>query len=187
MRNVNKFFENDEIVYRRGLNIKAIADEILATALNELYPDGEQAAIDKGLTGIMTTWSDIATNEFINKIKLAVNAILEELPARTEYRHIGYYDEIPDILELGGKSADEILDYYMHGHGHFYEDDYTDDEANLVKEEEEDAIAEGSVRFTSNGKFAIFDSSSPEWNKELEKKEPGDDSDCYIDIYQLID
>jgi len=103
------------------------------------------------------------------------------------YKHIGYYNEVPDIRELSQKSADEILDYYKHGFGRFYEDEVGENDADLIEEEEIEsgAVERGDTKFTSDKKFAIVDGSWLGWQEDHINSEEGDDSDCFIDIYEL--
>ena len=103
------------------------------------------------------------------------------------YKHLGYYNEVGDIRELSRKSADEIVDYYKKGYGAFYEDKTPEEDTNLIKEEEEDNIKSGDIKFTADGKYAIYDSSWDEWKKLYADNEDGDDSDCFIDIYELVE
>ena len=37
------------------------------------------------------------------------------------YKHIGYYNDVEDTELLFHSTADEILDHYLKGCGHFYE------------------------------------------------------------------
>lgn len=108
------------------------------------------------------------------------------MKTKNVYRHIGYFNDIPDIRELSRKSADEIIDYYKKGYGKFYEDKSREPDTDLNLEEEEATIACGDVKVTSDKKYAISDTSWDGWAEEYKDAEDGDASDCYIDIYELI-
>jgi len=98
------------------------------------------------------------------------------------YKHLGHFNEVGDIRELSQKSADKILDYYKNGCGSFYENDYHEDDCDLIAEEE---VGHEDVRFTEDKKFAIVDGSWLGWQEDYKDCEEGDDSDCFIDIYEL--
>ena len=100
------------------------------------------------------------------------------------YKHLGYFNEVGDIRELSRKSADEILDYWKKGHGAFYECK-GDGDSDLVAEQEKNAIECGDIKFTTDGKYAIADYSWDGWRKQYEDAEDGDDSNVFIDIYEL--
>lgn len=101
------------------------------------------------------------------------------------YKHLGYFNEIPDIRELSRKSADEILDYYKKGYGRFYEDDCPD--SVLIEEDEIVCgnVKSGDTKFTADKKYAITDTSWDGWKEDYKDSEDGDISDCYIDIWEL--
>lgn len=101
------------------------------------------------------------------------------------YKHLGYFNEVGDIRELSMQSADEIVDYYKKGYGAFYEDDKPD--TDLIEEEEIEsgAVERGDTRFTADKNYAITDSNWDSWNKKYKGAEDGDDSYCYIDIWEL--
>lgn len=99
------------------------------------------------------------------------------------YCHVGYFNEVGDIRELSMKSADEIVDYYKKGYGAFYEDKYPD--ADLIEEDEAESVKKNITRFTTDKKYAVTDSSWDSWNEEYKDAEDGDDSSCYIDIWEL--
>lgn len=106
---------------------------------------------------------------------------------RTIYGHLGYFNEVGDIRQLTRKSADEIIDYWKKGYGAFYEDsEPRSNDTKLVLEEEDENIKSGDVKVTSDGKYAIADSSWDVWAEQYADAEDGDDSDCYIDIYELM-
>lgn len=98
------------------------------------------------------------------------------------YKHLGYFNEVADLMDLAQKSADEIVDYWAKGFGHFYEDKYNESETDLIAEEEDEAVKKNVTRFTKDGKYAITDGTWETWVKEHEDAE---DSDTYIDIYEL--
>lgn len=100
------------------------------------------------------------------------------------YRHLGYFNDIPDIRELSRKSADEIIDYYKKGYGKFYEDKSHEPETDLDLEEEEATMC-GDIKVTSDKKYVISDTSWVGWKEAYKDVEDGD-SDCYIDIYELM-
>lgn len=99
------------------------------------------------------------------------------------YRHLGYFNEVGDIRELSRKSADEILDYWKKGYGAFYEDDEPCADTDLVIDRE--LPNDDDVKITTDGKYAIFDTSWDAWQEDYKDAEDGDDSECYIDIYEL--
>lgn len=101
------------------------------------------------------------------------------------YKHLGYYNEVGDIRELSRKSADDIVDYYEEGYGAFYADEYGEGETDLIYEEEEDNIAKGDVKRTSDGLYVISDTTWEGWVDDYADKEDGDDSDAFIDIYRI--
>lgn len=103
------------------------------------------------------------------------------------YKHLGYYNKIPDIREYSRKSADEILEAYKKGYGHFYEDTFPDPDDILVREEEDECVARGDTKFTTDGKYAVTDTSWEGWKEEYADAEDGDASDDYIDIWELVE
>lgn len=100
------------------------------------------------------------------------------------YKHLGYFNEVGDIRELSRKSADEILDYWKKGYGAFYSSD-GDEDSDLIAEQEKNAIKSGDVKFTTDGKYVIVDISWNGWKEEYADAEDGDDSNVFIDIYEL--
>lgn len=115
------------------------------------------------------------------------NCFLSEIDneeKRKVYRHIGYYNEVGDIRELAGKSAKEIVDYCNKGYGHFYEDKSGEEESDLDIAEEQNTIG---LKITEDGKYAVIDQTEywSDWYGSHIDNEDGDDSDTYIDIYEL--
>lgn len=101
------------------------------------------------------------------------------------YKHLGYYNEVGDIRELSLQSADEIVEYWKDGYGAFFTDDRPDYDTDIIPEDETDLIAKGDIRITSDGKYLVYDTSWRGWDKDYEEAEDGDDSDVFIDIFQL--
>lgn len=104
------------------------------------------------------------------------------------YKHIGYYNQVGDIRELGGKSADEILNYMKKGYGAFYSSDSESDRC-LETDYEETDFELGIIKVTADKKFIIEDGTAYfyDWKKQFADNEDGDDSDTYIDIFELYE
>lgn len=103
------------------------------------------------------------------------------------YRYIGYYNEVGDARKIGGKTADEILDYYKHGYGAFFEDEFYEEGTDLILEDEQKE--NDDIKVTTDGKFVVVDQFQTwtKWRENYADREDGDDSEGYIDIYELYD
>ena len=109
------------------------------------------------------------------------------LPALSKrYRHLGYYNDIPDIMALSQKTASEIVNHYKSGLGAFHTDTAHEEDTDLVPADEVEAITHNIVRFTPDGRYAVSDTSSPSWKLEHADCE-NEDSNAFIDIYELIE
>lgn len=109
------------------------------------------------------------------------------LPAPSKrYRHLGYYNDISDIMALSQKTASEIVNYHKSGFGAFHTDTVHEEDSDLIPEDEVEAITHNIVRFTPDGRYAVSDTSSPSWKLEHADCE-NEDSNAFIDIYELIE
>lgn len=107
--------------------------------------------------------------------------------SRKQYRHLGYYSDLNDVLRLHDKKAEDIVDEYLKDNGCFHET--SDDEID-----EYFLDREGPTFVNKNGKIyaVIIDS---EWSStDLLELDPDCINDevmyemnsIYIDIYELI-
>lgn len=102
------------------------------------------------------------------------------------FRHLGYYNEVGDIREIGNASADEIIEYWKEGYGAFYTEGADEDADACLEDEVVDGKPFEDFMTDSSGEFIIHNSvKTINVRKEYEGKEDGDCTDDYIDIYQL--
>lgn len=102
------------------------------------------------------------------------------------YNHIGYFNEVGDIRAIApliaGKKFEEVFNYYAKGHGAFYE------EGEELEVESVNDLQNGSFFYVSrdNKVYAIFYTFNPESIlNEMKDNEDGDDSNEFVDIYEL--
>lgn len=113
--------------------------------------------------------------------------VIEAFPALSKrYRHLGYYNDLPDMMALSQKTASEIVNYYKSGLGAFHTDTVHEEDSDLVPADEVEAITHNIVRFTPDGRYAVADTSGPSWKLEHADCE-NEDSNAFIDIYELIE
>lgn len=91
-----------------------------------------------------------------------------------KYKHIGYYNDIEDVVTLFNATPDEIVEYKNNNFGAFYECSVMDIDTDNIQPEDKDII-----KFTTDKKYIVvkdFMTDSTEYVS---------DSD-FIDIYKLV-
>lgn len=91
-----------------------------------------------------------------------------------KYRHIGYYNDIEDVVTLFNATPDEIVEYKNNNFGAFYECSVMDIDTDNINPEDKDII-----KFTTDKKYIVvkdFMTDSTEYVSESD----------FIDIYKLV-
>lgn len=91
-----------------------------------------------------------------------------------KYRHIGYYNDIEDVVTLFNATPDEIVEYKNNNFGVFYECSVMDIDTDNIHAEDKDII-----KFTTDKEYIVvkdFMTDSTEYVSESD----------FIDIYKLV-
>jgi len=176
---VQTFFEESDLVYRRKMNIIDIAQDICESAINSIDPNLTEEYVTE-----VTEMSVLAATNLIDYLSTKIKRL--KLQEKTYYKILGYYNCYGDIKELAGKSADEIVEYFNKGLGHFTSFANFETEELLTLEDEEANLEEDIVRVTKDGEYVVSDSSWVGWDDNLENKSPDNETEVYIDIYVKV-
>lgn len=106
--------------------------------------------------------------------------------AKRRYRHVGYYHEVSDLLHLSQRPANDIIAYFKENTSGLVRSKEPDRESDIVPADELDNIMSNVIRFTSDGRFAVSDTTWPSWKAEHADCE-NENSNAFIDIYELRD
>ena len=90
------------------------------------------------------------------------------------YRHIGYYNDIEDVVTLFDATPDEIVEYKNNNFGAFHECCVMDIDTDNIQPEDKDII-----KFTTDKEYIVvkdFMTDSSEYVSESD----------FIDIYKLV-
>lgn len=105
------------------------------------------------------------------------------------YKHLGYYNNVLDIITLGGETADDIVEDMAKDFGHFYPSWVHEVDNDVCIEDEP---ASSHLILTEDKEYLITDDTRDsvvfdEWKNSLGANHigPDDSSGFFIDIYQL--
>ena len=154
------------------LNIPEMLD--LIKPLGEGHPDAVQMA-----KTIQTVKDALVDGRFFNDARNDGVYIKE-----AKYRHIGYYNDLDDLLAFGPLDDAVIAIKAANGEGHFYA---VDSYVPYSYEEIISRIDDGKkCSRTRWGKYFVVNNARPVL-KELRKlKKPDPDCSVFIDVYELV-